>query len=417
MHIIQKLIKSGNGYIHYNTTNRSFLDVMEQLKNREVKNHYFMLALFDPTLAEIDPFREDLTKDQQIAVMIECSRNPWYFFREILRIPNGKNVDKFTLDLSRSAILYCIVQGYSVWKAGLRQSGDSTISSGIILWRYMFDRIDQTKTGSGIMSATINDAKNILRRVKNMNGLLPSYLKMDDKVFFHMKHEKSYDDELGYCMNTSATGNYSRIGIFRKHIDAEKTKMSISRMNSLYAFMYYDMAEFITNMPDIISSIENNPILSTCPEPIEVKENRSFLSSLFKNKESDTVKEQDVYACDIGLFIDLLYNRIKSSVKLFCSVPNDLKHPEVKRLNEEVFPHMLKWLDYYYDIIPTPAFNKYIEDIKSKDPDFNNIMYIEYDYKDLGYSEAQINQLRRMLSNDTIFRREVLLERFNSEEK
>ena len=42
-------------------------------------------------------------------------------------------------------------------------------------------------------------------------------------------------------------------------------------------------------------------------------------------------------------------------------------------------------------------------------------MYIEYDYKDLGYSEAQINQLRRMLSNDIIFRREVLLERFNSD--
>ena len=71
--------------IHFNTKNTSFLKMHYILKEMGIHNNFFFLQLYDETLANIDPLDEEhLTEEQKIRVHIEISKNPWYFFREII---------------------------------------------------------------------------------------------------------------------------------------------------------------------------------------------------------------------------------------------------------------------------------------------------------------------------------------------
>lgn len=69
------------------TKNISFLKMSKYLREKNVKNNKFMLTLYDETLQGIDPYRRDLTVEQQVRIFRECSRNLWYFLREVIRVP------------------------------------------------------------------------------------------------------------------------------------------------------------------------------------------------------------------------------------------------------------------------------------------------------------------------------------------
>ena len=70
-----------------NTRNKSALKFASILKTMGIKNHHFHLALINPALSGVDPFDPDLTNETKLLIVNECKINPWYFFRECLRIP------------------------------------------------------------------------------------------------------------------------------------------------------------------------------------------------------------------------------------------------------------------------------------------------------------------------------------------
>lgn len=417
MHLITKLPKSNNGYIHYNTSNISFIDTMNELRDRGVENRYFMLALFNPDLAEVDPHSTSLTKEVQAAIQVECMQNPWYFIREVIRIPSGKNTYKFDLNLQRAATLYCIWHGFSAWTVNIRQTGKSTLAACIGLYEYAFGRIEQSKYGFGIYARSIDDSKKIMRRIKNINSVLPPYLKLPDNVFVHTKHGTHFADEHGYCVNDT---NTSKIAIFRRHHDDDKILHNTIDMELLNN-MYFSDAEFIPDLPKIINQLNYNRmdmvhvpsnINSAVNNGVEQRGN-SLISKLFVKVGTPDTPISTANNSKIEPFMDFFKNP-HPTAKLFSSAVNDLKDPVAKFLNFSVFPHMLRWKDYYYDLIPTPEFSKEIKKIRSIDNNFMDVFYIEYNYLELGFTEARIQQFRKMLSNDTIFRREILLERFDS---
>ena len=73
--------------IHTSTQNVSFIRMAGLLKHMGVKNFAFLLALHNPDLEHVDPFSENLTNLEMMAIAEECKQNPWYIFREIIRIP------------------------------------------------------------------------------------------------------------------------------------------------------------------------------------------------------------------------------------------------------------------------------------------------------------------------------------------
>ena len=74
-------------YIHKTTTNKSFLAMHNLLKDLNITNNKFFLRIYDKKLIDIDPFSENLTYEQKARILKEIKINPWYFIREIIRIP------------------------------------------------------------------------------------------------------------------------------------------------------------------------------------------------------------------------------------------------------------------------------------------------------------------------------------------
>lgn len=114
-----------------NTTNRSFINVWHNIQDREAQpvnviDNGFMLELKNEKLDGIE--LENLT-DYDLetelyyreAIREECKNNVWYFFREILRIPNELNIalgdytnaSKFTLTEKSLDLIWAYDNGYS----------------------------------------------------------------------------------------------------------------------------------------------------------------------------------------------------------------------------------------------------------------------------------------------------------------
>ena len=73
--------------IDVQTRNLSFLQTAKDLKILGIKNNVFFLQLFDPALQGIDPHNPHLPEEIQMRIINECLINPWYFLREVVRIP------------------------------------------------------------------------------------------------------------------------------------------------------------------------------------------------------------------------------------------------------------------------------------------------------------------------------------------
>lgn len=106
------------------TKNKSFLKVASDLKKLGIKNYYFMLEIFDVSLIGVDPFAVDektekttLTKDQISRIMTECARNPWYYLREVCRIPESgrKNGVPYLANRGNIAQTWCLLHGFDSW--------------------------------------------------------------------------------------------------------------------------------------------------------------------------------------------------------------------------------------------------------------------------------------------------------------
>lgn len=122
--------------IHTSTTNPSFLSYAELLKERGVKNNTFLLELNNEELASVDPHSKDITPAQRVAIKQECLVNPWYFFREVLRVPHrGKNTTTVFRASDTSIIpLFALLNGYNFSLTCERQRGRSVLIKGLMVY-------------------------------------------------------------------------------------------------------------------------------------------------------------------------------------------------------------------------------------------------------------------------------------------
>lgn len=117
-----RINKIGNRFFDIGSPNKSFLRVAKDLKTLGIKNYYFMLEIYDISLISVNPFAHDkdgrttLTRDQISRVMTECARNPWYFLREVSRIPDqGGTSVPYKANRGNIAQAWCIWKGLDSW--------------------------------------------------------------------------------------------------------------------------------------------------------------------------------------------------------------------------------------------------------------------------------------------------------------
>ncbi len=167
--------------VHYETQNRSWVELAKKLELTGVKNNKFFLALHNPELRYVDPWDENLPDATKLAVATEIQINPWYFFREIARFDKKEfNGKRYYLKANRGNIAawwcYFNHQDYNLTQP--RQSGKSTSSNWLVVWLMFFRYSD-----SDIFLLTKDNTlrQNNVRSIKTYRDLLPDYLNPSSK--------------------------------------------------------------------------------------------------------------------------------------------------------------------------------------------------------------------------------------------
>ena len=343
-----------------NTRNISFIQTAVDLKRRGIKNNMFFLKIYDRSLIGVDPFSVELTQDQVIRITHECYINPWYFLRECVRIPDQGNPAGIPYQLNRAnlAMTWCFLNGIDTDTVIPRQVGKTQSALSILDWSFLYGT-----TNSEMMFLNIDAEKSRgnLARLKDQRELLPPYLQM--KV--------AYDDngkEITGTNNVTKLSNASNKNsiVVRGGAQSVEKAESVGR-GSTQPIQYIDEFEFIPHIKTIMGAA--GPAFSTAS----------------KNAARNHA----------------MYGRI------ITSTPGDLDARSGVEA-AEIIEQMCSWSEKFYDM-EIDEVKEYIETNSG-----NGIVYIEYQYWQLGKDENWFRDVCRKLNNDKLkIKREIFLKRIH----
>lgn len=349
------------------TTNKSFLQVAKDLQSLGIKNYYFMLEIYDYSLVNIDPFSPNLTRDQVSRIVTECTRNIWYFLREIARIPSqGGPPVPYIANRGNIAQTWCMIHGIDSWLCLPRQQGKTQSFMATVDWAYSFG----TNNSDFIfINKDSDNSKANLERLKNQIDCLPEYLKFE-QVF-----EEDADGKMRISKAiknaTSMKHPITKNRIITKP-GASSYEKALNLARGLTApIIHYDEAEFTK----YIKTIVENSV--------------STYETASRNAKANGA----------------LYGRC------FTSTPGDLETSSGQDA-QELLSGAVKWTEQMYDKAYDPvdnSKNEVLQYIKSNGS--NDIVYIEYSYKQLGLSDEWARDMYNKIGNPITYKREILLQR------
>ena len=352
-----------NIYYHMSTTNKSFLEMHKYLEDLGINNNRFMLVLLDPDLARIDPHDPNLNTTMKTKVLRECLYNPWYFFREVVRIPDSGQANGIKFELTRGnlALLFCLMMNINTFLEQPRQTG-KTISS--LCWYLYLFNFGTANAEMSFLNKKHEDSKLNLQRIREIRDLLPSYLKMDQ----------------AFAPDGSKVKGKNNVETLQHPVNSNRIRTVASARNKVAAaslmrgrttpIIYIDEYGFIqynsiiyTNMVPAFNTASNNARRNGTPFGMLVTTTPGLLTT------------------DEGV--------------------------EAFTLKESATPFSERWYDLskeqIYDIIGSNT--------------NSNFVYIKYTYQQLGKSEQWFKDLCITMRKDwDAIRREVLLEWSNSTE-
>lgn len=350
----------------FNTKNTSFLDLYKDLYSLGIKNNKFFLAIYDRSLIGINPFSDALPLSVKLRIIIECMRNPWYWLREICRIPqDGSPIEPgggscFLIDRSSAASWYCFINYIDHYLCKPRQTGKTHCALSEIDYAYTF----------GSKSATIlfanKDAENNkmnLYRLKCHRDMLPRYMQMKTTVDMvgNLIKEKNSVTAIRNPVNNNSIKLLPRA-------NSKDSAMTCGR-GATSSLMYFDEWDFI-------------PFNTTIMDSAAFAYSRARENSLAAGS----------MAC-----------------RLFSSTPGDLDSRDGAAATEWL-GHTLKWDDKFYDI-PIEKLRNMVSDVQSKR---NGIMWIEHSWKQLKKTERWFEDQCRLVSwNLETIAREIELRRLH----
>lgn len=350
----------------FSTKNTSFLELYKDLYSLGIKNNKFFLAIYDRSLMGINPFSEALPLSVILRIIIECMRNPWYWLREICRVPqDGSPIEPgggscFLIDRSSAASWYCFINYIDHYLCKPRQTGKTHCALSEIDYAYIF----------GSKSATIlfanKDAENNkmnLYRLKCHRDMLPRYMQMKTTVDMvgNLIKEKNSVTAIRNPVNNNSIKLLPRA-------NSKDSAMTCGR-GATSSLMYFDEWDFI-------------PFNTTIMDSAAFAYSRARENSLAAGS----------MAC-----------------RLFTSTPGDLDSRDGAAATEWL-DHTLKWDDTFYDI-PIEKLRNMVSDVQSKR---NGIMWIEHSWKQLKKTQKWFEDQCRLVSwNLETIAREIELRRLH----
>lgn len=177
-----------NAIADYKTSNTSFLRYVALLRKMGVANAHFCLALMQPELQGVDPHDPDLDEMTKIKIWRECTENPWYFIREVIRIKAGDMIP-YIANRGNMALMWLFLNHIDLFLIQPRQTGKSVGADCLMLWLIYFGCYNVD------IQLITKDAKlrtdNVLR-LKAMRDGVPQWL------IVKSKSDPDNTEEIGY---------------------------------------------------------------------------------------------------------------------------------------------------------------------------------------------------------------------------
>jgi hypothetical protein len=161
--------------VDFKTTNTSWLRQCEVYRRMGIENCAFPLALIQPELQGVDPHSPSLTLTQKIMIGMECRENPWYFFREVVRVPaqGGSGPGKLKANRGNLALYWLFFNSIDAGLVQPRQTGKSLsvdcLMDGLLYVFSMNTKISMMTKDDDLRKANVD-------RLKGIRDLLPKYL-------------------------------------------------------------------------------------------------------------------------------------------------------------------------------------------------------------------------------------------------
>lgn len=344
-------------YYHHSTSNKSFIDMAMYLKDRGVKHYEFMLLLLDPDLAGVDPYDPRLSTVMKTKILREILYNPWYFIREVVRIPQAGKAGgiPFVLHRGNLAMLFCLMLNLNTMCILPRQTGKTYCA--VVWYLYLFN-FGTNSSEISFLNKKFDDSKNNLARVKDTRELLPSYLRMDQ--MFGPGGEKLKGRNSVESMTHPVNRNIIRTVASAR----DKTSAASLMRGRTTSIIYIDEYAFIKHNKIIYMNMV--PAWNTAAN--NARQNHKPYGMLITTTPGMLATEEGEYC--------------------FQAMGNATKFNE-------------GWYDLTY--------NEIMDIINTNER--STFVYIEYSYQQLGYSEQWFRDLCRNMELDwDAIRREVLLE-------
>lgn len=122
-------------FIHYSTRNKSAIYMAKALKKMGIKNNKFHLALTQPELENVDPYDyKNLTQELRDRIAFECKINPWYYFREVVKVSSQGEDGGIPFEFNRAnlALIWLVYNSRDTLLVIPRQCGKTTGVQSIV---------------------------------------------------------------------------------------------------------------------------------------------------------------------------------------------------------------------------------------------------------------------------------------------
>lgn len=321
-------------FYDWKTKNKSFLKVYNELYQMGIKNNKFFLRLIDRSLQGIDPYTPLLPVEIQLRMILECMVNPWYWLREVCRIPqDGKPIEPgggviYELDRNNLACWYLMLNGIDHYQSKPRQRGKTQNALSEQNYSYHFGTTSATFLFFNKDQAL---GKTNLYRFKCQRDLLPTWMQMRTVIDDNGKVSKGTENIT--TMRNPITHN--TIKVMPKAMSKDAA-IRLGRGETA-AFHHFDEMDFIDNGMEIIDA------------------------SVFSYATASTnARENGGIAC-----------------RIFTSTPGDANSKTGKAANEWI-GKMLRWNDHMFDD-KIAELNRLVHY-----PKRTPIMYVEHTWQELG---------------------------------
>lgn len=355
------LVKFRGAYYDFNTKNTSFLQVCKDLKGAGIKNNFFMLELHDIGLYDIDPYDPNLSPEMIQRINTECYVNPWYYLREVSRVPSqGGSPVMFKLNRATCAQIWLFLMGVDTYITIARQIGKTTSILALLAWVYLFGT-----SGSKFLFMHIDKerAAGNLNDMKLQIELLPIWMQQSKRYYPEKDSYKSGTNNVNKVSNIFNGNTISCTGQPKGQTDADNKARGLQQ-----PIQFFDEFEFI-DWNDIILAVAG-------PAFVTASENAEMNGAMFGRIFSSTAGSIDT-------------NAGAAAQKLL---------QETKRWEERFYDKEFK--------IGVKKFRQYIKKNSKV-----GVVYIEYPYYLLGKGRKYHDEMAAKINDPKKFRREILLQR------